>query len=88
MPGRTSADVVVDRPELRMSGAAQARAKFRVRSPQGWTSARDRADLRSSRTERHRLVYCDSCADAPLIRWRWTLSLRVGDVFIFTSFTL
>jgi len=43
---RKCADVVADRPELRMSVAAQARAKFRVRSPQGWTSVRGGAKVR------------------------------------------
>ena len=43
---RKCADVVADRPELRMSAAAQARAKFRVRSPQGWTFARGGAKVR------------------------------------------
>jgi len=43
---RECADVVADRPELRLSVAAQARAKFRVRSPQGWTSTRGGAKVR------------------------------------------
>lgn len=42
-------DVVVDRPDPRMSAAAQAEARVRVRSPKGWTSARGCATVRNKK---------------------------------------
>lgn len=56
MTGRTAGscvDVVVDRPDPRMSAAAQAEARVRVRSPKGWTSARGCATVRNKKRTKY-----------------------------------